>query len=153
MGASSSVQVQFKELGKVFQTELPSVNPGLLQANEDEQKSSLLGPMWYFRPCWPQHGCFDSIDPSYHGSKFLSLVLGSLSIPVDLRVQLCCGSEMLQVSCVIASFSCPKQQPLSPPVQQSCRNPRATAAPTAFQKTVTNASHGSASFRINGTMA
>lgn len=80
----------------------------------------------------------------------MSLVLGSLPIPVDLRVQLCYGSEILQVSCVIASFSCPKQQPLGPPVQQSCRNPRETAAPTAFQKTVTNTSHGSGSFRING---
>lgn len=50
MGTSSCVQGQFKGLGKVFQTELPSVNPGLLQGSEDGQKSSLLGAMQYFRP-------------------------------------------------------------------------------------------------------
>lgn len=49
-GASSSV---FKGLGKVFKTELPSVNSGLLQANEDEQKSSLLIPCSLLDPVGP----------------------------------------------------------------------------------------------------
>lgn len=47
VGDSSSV---FKGLRKVFQAELPSVNAGQLEANEDEQKScllpcSILGPV------------------------------------------------------------------------------------------------------------
>lgn len=104
--------------------------------------------MQSFRPCWPQRGCFDPTAPPCHGGKFSSLVSGSLPVPVDVRVQLCHGSEVLQVICVIASFSCLKQLPLGPPVQQCCRSPRATAAPTAFQEGVTNPSHGSASFRI-----